>query len=104
MQGFTVFLAIAAVILSYGPQFSTAAPSPYPIHYITKGGENKPLPVVLDQCQSLPDDAAAVDNTTPFGVFVFSEPGCQGDATRVPPGQRLDEPPTFVSVLVLRFT
>ncbi|KAI9279233.1 hypothetical protein BC943DRAFT_331979 [Umbelopsis sp. AD052] len=104
MQGFTVFLAIAAVILSCGPQFSTAAPSPYPLHYITKGGENKPLPVVLDLCQSLPDDLAAVDNTTPFGVFVFTEPGCQGDATRVAPGLKVNEPPTFVSVLVLRFS
>ncbi|KAG2187015.1 hypothetical protein INT44_003243 [Umbelopsis vinacea] len=71
MQGFTFYLAIAAVTLCCGPRFSTAAPSRYSIRYITTSGENKVFPVVLDECQRFPVAAAVVINTTPFTALFF---------------------------------
>ncbi|KAG2174505.1 hypothetical protein INT44_006768 [Umbelopsis vinacea] len=101
MQGFTIFLIIGAIVLSCGPRFSAAAPSPAPLYYHTLGGEYKVLPGVLGECQNLPKDAAAFINPTPFIVAAFPAPDCQSISTLVFPGEKRDGPPRFFSVKVL---
>ncbi|KAG2178736.1 hypothetical protein INT44_001889 [Umbelopsis vinacea] len=101
MQGFTVFLAIAAAILTYSPLFSAAAPSTYTLHYITLHGQNISLPVVEEVCQNLPAETATVDNTTPLIAYVYAQPGCEGDLTGVMPGEKYDGPLKLSSVIMV---
>ncbi|KAI9279234.1 hypothetical protein BC943DRAFT_331980 [Umbelopsis sp. AD052] len=87
MQGFTIFLTIAAVIFSCGPQFSVAAPSQtLSVVYTGQNGQ-KQLPVILNRCQKLPEEAFAVMNTTPYIMIPYTGPACQYGLRPVLPGE-----------------
>ncbi|KAG2174506.1 hypothetical protein INT44_006769 [Umbelopsis vinacea] len=93
MQRFTIFLAIAAAILSCGPRFSVAAPSPtYSVGYVAQD-EYKHLPVVLNECQDFPEEAFDVMNTTPYFISLFASPACQDVLDTLPPRDRYDGRP-----------
>ncbi|KAG2178738.1 hypothetical protein INT44_001891 [Umbelopsis vinacea] len=78
MQGFAVFLAIAAVILSCSPQFSAAVPFRTSIRYTTLGGGQGTFPIVNVECQNLPDDISTIINTTPYILLVYPDPDFKG--------------------------
>jgi hypothetical protein len=98
MQGFTLILAVGAIILSCGPQFSAAANGS--ILYATLTGEQKTFPVSIGPCQQFPEPATIIHNTTPFFILGFPLDSCRGEAFHILPGQLYRPPPNIRSFYV----
>jgi hypothetical protein len=97
MQGFTLILAIGAIILSCGSLFS--ADATFVIQYKSADGIRELL-VSIGQCQSLPEKPLYVVNNTPKRLSLYRSHDCRGRHDELLPGERLQTSSETMPVLL----